>query len=55
MLETPRLLKKSGLNSISGGGAEILVDTVRDRICRGKENSSEYLEIHGLAHFEYPF
>ena len=26
------------------------MDSVRDRICRGKENSSEYLEIHGLAH-----
>ena len=50
VLETLKLLKKSGLNSIPGGGAEILVDTVRDRICRGKENSSEYLEIHGLAH-----
>jgi len=48
--ETLKLLKKSGLNSIPGGGAEILVDSVRDRICRGKENSSEYLEIHGLAH-----
>jgi aminodeoxyfutalosine synthase len=26
------------------------VDSVRDRICRGKESSSEYLEIHGIAH-----
>ena len=50
VLETLKILKNSGLNSIPGGGAEILVDSVRDRICRGKENSSEYLEIHGLAH-----
>ncbi|OUV26121.1 MAG: hypothetical protein CBC57_03325 [Euryarchaeota archaeon TMED97] len=50
VLETLKILKKSGLNSIPGGGAEILVDSVRDRICRGKENSAEYLEIHGLAH-----
>jgi len=50
VLKTLKLLKKSGLNSIPGGGAEILVDSVRDRICRGKEKSSEYLEIHGLAH-----
>ncbi len=48
--KTLKLLKDSGLNSIPGGGAEILVDSVRDRICRGKENSSEYLEIHGIAH-----
>ena len=34
----------------SGGGAEILVDSVRDRICRGKESSNEYLQIHGIAH-----
>ena len=50
VLETLKILKNSGLNSIPGGGAEILVDSVRDRICRGKENSSEYLEIHGIAH-----
>ena len=50
VLETLKILKNSGLNSIPGGGAEILVDSVRDRICRGKENTSEYLEIHGLAH-----
>jgi len=43
-------LKKSGLNSLPGGGAEILVDSIRDRICMGKETSSEYLEIHEIAH-----
>ena len=43
-------LKKSGLNSLPGGGAEILVDSIRDRICMGKESSSEYLQIHEIAH-----
>lgn len=43
-------LVNSGLDSIPGGGAEILVDSVRDRICRGKESSQEYLEIHRVAH-----
>ncbi len=43
-------LKEAGLGSLPGGGAEILVDSVRDRICRGKELSEEYLEIHGIAH-----
>ena len=50
VLETLTILRDSGLDSLPGGGAEILVDTIRDRICRGKEKSSEYLEIHGIAH-----
>lgn len=48
--ETIRQLKQSGLGSIPGGGAEILVDSVRDKICKGKESSQEYLDIHGIAH-----
>ena len=48
--ETLQRLKNSGLDSIPGGGAEILVDKIRDRICRGKESSSEYLNIHKEAH-----
>ena len=43
-------LHKSGLDSIPGGGAEILDDHVRDIICRGKESSEEYLMIHETAH-----
>ena len=49
-METLTILRDSGLDSLPGGGAEILVDTIRDRICMGKEKSSEYLEIHGIAH-----
>ena len=48
--KTLQILKESGLNSLPGGGAEILVDSIRDRICMGKEKSSEYLEIHEIAH-----
>ena len=50
VLEALTVLRDSGLDSLPGGGAEILVDTIRDRICMGKEKSSEYLEIHGIAH-----
>ena len=48
--EALELLSKSGLDSIPGGGAEVLVDSVRDRICHGKESSSEYLKVHAIAH-----
>ena len=48
--ETLTLLKESGLGSLPGGGAEILDDEVREVICRGKESSAEYLEIHRTAH-----
>jgi len=48
--EALRTLLGAGLDSLPGGGAEILVDSVRDRICRGKELSQEYLAIHGEAH-----
>lgn len=43
-------LKNSGLDSIPGGGAEILDDEVRNHICKGKESSNEYLSIHKAAH-----
>ena len=43
-------LKDSGLGSLPGGGAEILDDSVREIICKGKESSEEYLEIHRTAH-----
>lgn len=43
-------LKASGLDCLPGGGAEILDDEIRDIICRGKETSQEYLDIHKTAH-----
>ena len=48
--ETLSRLSKAGLDSLPGGGAEILDDDVRDKICRGKETSEEYLHIHKTAH-----
>ena len=48
--ETLSTLKNSGLGSLPGGGAEILDDDVRAIICRGKESSAEYLNIHRTAH-----
>ena len=48
--DTLKLLKNSGLGSLPGGGAEILSDDVREIICKGKESSQEYLDIHRTAH-----
>jgi aminodeoxyfutalosine synthase len=48
--ETLVALKEAGLQSLPGGGAEILDDGIRDRICRGKERSEEWLELHRTAH-----
>jgi aminodeoxyfutalosine synthase len=48
--DTLRALIEAGLDSLPGGGAEILDDAVRDKICRGKESSSEWLELHRTAH-----
>ncbi len=48
--ETLEILHRSGLDSLPGGGAEILDDDVRSIICRGKESSQEYLDIHRTAH-----
>ncbi len=43
-------LKIAGLDSLPGGGAEILDDDVRNVICFGKESSDEYISIHRDAH-----
>ena len=43
-------LQRAGLDSLPGGGAEILDDDVRDIICYGKESSDEYISIHRAAH-----
>ena len=43
-------LRDAGLDTIPGGGAEILVDRVRDRISRGKTRTAEYLEVMREAH-----
>ncbi len=43
-------LKKAGLGSIPGGGAEILVDRVRTEITRGKCMTDEWLEVMRVWH-----
>ena len=43
-------LIEAGLDSLPGGGAEILDDGIRAKICFGKESSQEYLDIHRAAH-----
>ncbi len=39
-----------GLDSLTGGGAEIFQQEVRDRIARGKETAEEYLDVHRAWH-----
>ncbi|MDP9292499.1 MAG: aminofutalosine synthase MqnE, partial [Verrucomicrobiota bacterium] len=48
--ETLGILRDAGLNSLTGGGAEIFDATIRDQICRGKESAEEWLEVHRTWH-----
>lgn len=43
-------LREAGLDSIPGGGAEILVDRVRNKISGGKISSEQYLQVMREAH-----
>jgi cyclic dehypoxanthinyl futalosine synthase len=43
-------LKKAGLDSLPGAGAEILNDRVRRRISRGKCSGAEWLDVMRAAH-----
>jgi aminodeoxyfutalosine synthase len=43
-------LKEAGLNSLPGGGAEILRAEVRAQVCAAKISGERWLEIHQLAH-----
>jgi cyclic dehypoxanthinyl futalosine synthase len=43
-------LRRAGLGSIPGGGAEILVDRVRERIAPNKAKTWEWLNVHRTAH-----
>ncbi len=43
-------LRDSGLGSIPGGGAEILVDRVRERVSPRKGTSAEWLQVMETAH-----
>ena len=48
--ETIRRLMDAGLDSIPGGGAEILDDAVRHRISRLKCGTEEWMDVHRTAH-----
>lgn len=43
-------MKEWGLGSLPGGGAEILVESIRKKIAPGKISSQEYIDIHKKAH-----
>jgi cyclic dehypoxanthinyl futalosine synthase len=43
-------LREAGLDSIPGGGAEILDDEVRRRVARLKCNTEDWLSVHRTAH-----
>jgi aminodeoxyfutalosine synthase len=43
-------LKDAGLDSLTGGGAEIFRPEVRAAIARGKESAAEYLDVHRTWH-----
>jgi aminodeoxyfutalosine synthase len=43
-------LKKAGLNSVPGGGAEIFDEPVRKTICPDKIDAEGWLEIHRMLH-----
>ncbi len=43
-------LKAAGLDSLTGGGAEIFQPDVRKTIAKGKESAAEYLDVHRIWH-----
>ncbi len=43
-------LRDAGLDSLTGGGAEIFSPDVRARIARGKESAEEWAEVHRTWH-----
>lgn len=48
--ETLADLKDAGLDSLTGGGAEIFRKEIRAQIARGKESAEEYLDVHRTWH-----
>ena len=48
--QTLRELKEAGLDSLTGGGAEIFRKEVRSAIAKGKESAEEYLDVHRTWH-----
>lgn len=50
VLETLKRLQAAGLDSLPGGGAEILVDEVRQRVSPKKISAEGWLEVMACAH-----
>jgi cyclic dehypoxanthinyl futalosine synthase len=50
MPEVVRQLREAGLDSIPGGGGEILVDEVRERVAKKKAQTDEWLGVQEEAH-----
>ena len=50
LMETLRRLQAAGLDSLPGGGAEVLHDEVRSRISPNKITSAQWLEVMRTAH-----
>jgi aminodeoxyfutalosine synthase len=48
--ETLAELQAAGLDSLTGGGAEIFQPEVRSAIAKGKESAEEYLDVHRTWH-----
>ena len=48
--EVVRQLREAGLDSIPGGGGEILVDAIRARVARKKAQTDEWLGVQEEAH-----
>lgn len=44
------VLKSAGLDALPGGGAELLGEAIRKKICGKKETGAEWLEVHREAH-----
>ncbi len=50
LTDTLELLRANGLGAITGGGAEIFDQGIRDQICVGKETADEWAEVHRTWH-----
>lgn len=50
MPEVVRQLREAGLDSIPGGGGEILVDAIRERVAKKKAQTDEWLGVQEEAH-----
>lgn len=48
--QTLEELRAAGLNSLTGGGAEIFQPAIRSQIAKGKESAAEYLDVHRTWH-----